>query len=501
MASNVARRLGAQFWMYAVLGAGWTAAAERAFEIRIVDTSTGRGIPWVEVHTVHHVRFWTDNAGRIAVDEPDLWGQRVFFHIHCPGYLGPRDGFEFEGLAFDVQPGHRVEVRLQRTNIAERLYRVTGAGLYSHSIRLGYTSEVPIPQPLLNAGVVGQDSVQACVYRDRIYWFYGDTSRMSHPLGNFLTTGAISLLPNRGGLSPDVGVALTYFTEGDFVRAMAPEFGEGMVWIDGVCNVPDVRGQPRLVAHYARMKSLEQRLGHGLALFNDERGRLERIVEFDRTVDWRHPAGQATTNGGYAYFNQPVPTVRVLATFESLTNPVAYEAFTWTPHRGWHWQREHPPMTPVREQQWVRTGEMPADVVRFTPRDATGRPIIPHAGSVRWNRYRHRWAMIFVEVGGQESYLGEVWYAEADDLTGPWTRAVKIASHGRYSFYNPVHHEFFDEGDGRWIYFEGTLSETFSGARYPSARYDYNQLMYRLDLADPRLLSGLSTAAPQTSAR
>jgi hypothetical protein len=37
------------------------------------------------------------------------------------------------------------------------------------------------------------------------------------------------------------------------------------------------------------------------------------------------------------------------------------------------------------------------------------------------------------------------------------------------------------------IYFDGTYSHTFSGNSDPTPRYDYNPIMYRLDLADPRL--------------
>jgi hypothetical protein len=37
------------------------------------------------------------------------------------------------------------------------------------------------------------------------------------------------------------------------------------------------------------------------------------------------------------------------------------------------------------------------------------------------------------------------------------------------------------------IYFEGTYASTFSRKEDPTPRYDYNQVMYRLDLSDPRL--------------
>jgi hypothetical protein len=60
-------------------------------------------------------------------------------------------------------------------------------------------------------------------------------------------------------------------------------------------------------------------------------------------------------------------------------------------------------------------------------------------------------------------------------------------THGQYNFYNPTQHPFFDQEGGRVIYFEGTYSDFFSGAHAQTPRYDYNQLMYRLALDDPRL--------------
>jgi hypothetical protein len=61
-------------------------------------------------------------------------------------------------------------------------------------------------------------------------------------------------------------------------------------------------------------------------------------------------------------------------------------------------------------------------------------------------------------------------------------------SHERYSFYNPKHHPYFDQEGGRVIYFEGTYSHTFSGSEETATpRYDYNQILYRLDLSDVRL--------------
>jgi hypothetical protein len=136
----------------------------------------------------------------------------------------------------------------------------------------------------------------------------------------------------------------------------------------------------------------------------------------------------------------------------------------------------------------IGASQLKADEVLLKLQDIeTGKPIVAHSGSVTWNRYRQRWIMIALELGGT-SMLGEVWYAEADTPIGPWAYARKIVTHDRYDFYNPKQDSFFDKQDGRVIFFEGTYASTFSGNPNPTPRYDYNQIMYKLDLADERLL-------------
>jgi hypothetical protein len=108
-----------------------------------------------------------------------------------------------------------------------------------------------------------------------------------------------------------------------------------------------------------------------------------------------------------------------------------------------------------------------------------------HRGSIEWNAFRKRWIMIACETNPKDSpsFLGEIWYAEAEKITGPWKSAIKIASHPKYSFYNPRHHVPFDQENGRIIYFEGTYTQMFSSNRSPTPRYEYNQILYRLDLS------------------
>ena len=95
--------------------------------------------------------------------------------------------------------------------------------------------------------------------------------------------------------------------------------------------------------------------------------------------------------------------------------------------------------------------------------------------------------MLAQEVDGIASKLGEIWYLEAVLPLGPWTRARQVITHDRYAFYEVVHHPALDQEGGRYIYFSGTYSDFLSNPKNVTPRYDYNLIMYRLDLADPRL--------------
>lgn len=504
-------------WMVLILVSGMRSSLpaeegavgpEHFFRIRVVDEQTGRGIPLVEMETVHHVRFVTDSNGLIALSEPDLMGQPVHFSIRSHGYDPPRDRYGIAGDIFDVRPGGSTEIELKRINIAERMYRITGGGIYRDSVLLG--EPTPLAEPLGSGKVAGQDSAFAVPYRGRIYWFWGDTSRLSNPLGHFWMAGAVSDLPSEGAMDPSEGIDLRYFTdETGFSRPMCRLGVErGMIWADTFSTVTDRQGRERLVCRYAHMESLEKMIGHGLALYNDETEEFDRVREFDLEEKWRFPA-QAhpihVTHEGRAYlqFGSTFPVIRVPAELDAVLDLEQYEYFTCLREGStaeapeierdpegelrYRWVRNVPPMNEEIEWKLLEAGTIRPDETRFLPVDvASGERIRLHRGSVRWNEHRGRWILIASQLFGT-SPLGEVWYAEADDPTGPWERAVKVVTHENYSFYNPVQHDFFDQQGGRLIYFEGTYTTQFSGNEQPTPRYDYNQIMYRLDLDDPRL--------------
>lgn len=480
----------------------------RPFAIHVVDEATGRGVPLVELRTTGNVSFWTDSAGLAAISDPGLMNQRVYFHLWSHGYEHPADGFGYRGTALDVRPDGQATIRLRRLNIAQRLYRITGEGIYHDSVVLGRPA--PTTRPVINGLVTGQDSVQAAVYRGRIWWFWGDTNRLSYPLGHFGTAGATSELPGAGGLDPAVGVNLEYLVDRNgFSRPVCDVPGEGMKWIDGLMVVPDETGRQRLVTAYARMKSLEVCLERGLAIFDDDTCSFRKAAQWPVESPLR-PCGQAFAvnepGGPYVYFATALPTVRVRADLKSVLDHAAYEGFTCLRSGSrfdarrpaldrdasgkliWAWKRGTDPVGQEQQRQLIAAGAMKADEAWFDVRDAaSGRPVRIHNGSVRYNAFRGRYIMIATEHGGSSSFLGEVWYSEAPRPEGPWKRARKILTHDRYSFYNPVHHAFLDQQGGRVIYFEGTYSHTFSRQDNPTPRYDYNQIMYSLELDDPRL--------------
>ncbi len=411
-------------------------------------------------------------------------------------------------LAWMYAPAQRATLKIQRLNIAERLYRVTGEGIYRDSVLLG--EPTPLAKPLGNAMVAGQDSAFAELYQHKIFWFWGDTSRLSYPLGHFWMAAAVSDLPDHGGLNPAQGVDLRYVVDQDGFSRPVARLGvqQGVIWADGFLTLPDETGRERLMCHYAHMESLANMLDHGLAVFNDEQAQFERLRELDLKdrplfPGQAHPIRYRHHDVDYLYFGEVFPNVRVQADWQHYVDPSAYEVFTCLDDAApsaeppllrtadgqvrYEWTRNAKPIDGAAEHKLTAAGALPAEQTHFVPTDVDrSTPVILHRGSVRWNAYRQRWIMIATEQGGT-SNLGEVWYAEAVEPTGPWRRAKKIVTHDQYSFYNPVHHPFFDQEGGRVVYFEGTYSQSFSGNPVATPRYDYNQVMYRLDLADPRL--------------
>lgn len=475
------------FTLIAMLTATTSTTRIPYFKIQVVDEATGRGVPLIELRTVNQARFITDSNGLIAFNEPGLMDKEVFFHISGPGYAVDPDGFGYKGIVLKPKAGGKTIVKVKRTNIAERICRLTGQGIYRDTILLDEKS--PISHAVLNGGVMGQDTAQAEVVDGKMLWFWGDTDRTGYPLGNFHTTGAIASLPKGGA---DNGIEFKYFTNKDgFVREMVHSAKSLPIWISGLV----VLGKD-LYAYYAQVKSLSEIDSSGYLKWDGARKSFDIIQTFGKDRGWRFLDGHTIQVGGYIYGNNP-PNVRVQASAEAMLDQAQYEAFTCLDATGnvlrkdgkpnYRWQKELPPITSEIENRLVKEGKLKQEETHFLPIDQVGRPCVIANGSVHWSEYIKRYIAILGRKGGKDSFLGEIVYSVADEPTGPFKKAVTVADHPHYTFYNPVHHSFLDKGS--FIYFEGTYTAEFSDAKEKTPYYNYNQLLYRLDLNDPRLKS------------
>lgn len=482
------------------------------FGIKVIDEQTSRGVPMVELLMTSGTRLYTDSGGWAAFYESGLMNQKVWFGVSAHGYEFAADGFGLRGVALLTRPGSVQTIKIKRVNIAERLYRTTGEGIYRDTMMLGLKS--PIAHPLLNAEVTGQDGILTAIYHGSLYWFYGDTSRLSYGLGNFAMTGATTPLP--GKLDPAIGFDLNYFTNRDgFAKRMAPLEGEGVVWLSGLVVLPDANGRERMLAWFQRRHGLGKVFENGFMAYNDKQEVFEKTQD-EHVESPVYPTGyplrvQEAAGQDYVYFTVPYPSLRTRASLKSYQDLASYEAFTCLKpgtrftskekaelerdDKGrlvWGWKRGTGALTARQQYELEQAGRMKREESPFRLQDAsTGKPVLLNSSSCFWNKYRKRYVMIASEVLGA-SVLGEVWYAEADRPEGPWTRACKIITHANkkddaHDFYNPTQHPFFDQGGGRIIYLEGSYVNTFSGNPNQTPYYEYNQIMYRLDLSDSRL--------------
>jgi hypothetical protein len=427
-------------------------------KILVLDKESRWPAPLVELRTIHNVRFVTDNAGVVAFDLPELMGVETWFTVLSDGYEVPADGFGRRGVRLTPRPGETHTVEVTRTSIAKRLGRITGAGLFAESQKLGEEKE------WTEQGILGCDSVQNAVYRRKLFWAWGDTSLPPYPLGIFDSTGATTPVQPLGKFEPPVRLRYSYVTDSaGRPRGIAPMPGPGPTWISGFACLPDKAGVERLVTVYMKIKPPLEGYEAGLCVWNDEKNSFEhlRTVWKKTAAEPKHPPlpqGHSVIveeNGQkWVLFGNPLPTIRCEATFEAWQDPA-------------HWETLQP------QKQLSAAGE--------------DKPVQPASGSIAWNTYRKRWVTVFMQVFGKPSAFGEIWYAEADSPYGPWGPAVKVLSHANYTFYNPRLHPEFTAAESPILLFEGTYTETFANKPEPTPRYDYNQILYRLDLDDPKL--------------
>ena len=443
--------------------------------IKIIDASNGWPVPLVELRTTHQARFVSDNAGVIAFDLPELMNVETWFDVIGHGYHVPKDGFGFEGVRLTPRAGETLVVKVTRELPAKRLGRLTGGGLFAESQKLGKELDWQ------ESGVLGCDSVQNVEHNGRMFWAWGDTTLPRYPLGLFHMLGATTELKPLHSFEPPVRLRYDYFTSAQAAstettsrtsksryqppRNIAQMPGEGPTWLGGFASLPDKQGRKHLVASYAKIKPPLDTYEAGLCVWNEATEVFERTrvvwtkseatpeliqCPLGHPVIWDDAAGKK-----WLLFGDPFPTLQCPADFESWSDPSTWQAIT------------------------------PQATVTIDPRFKAkhpNEPIKPHRGAIAWNDYRKKWITVFTQMGGETSLLGELWYAESDQPTGPWSNAIHVVTHSKYTFYNPQLHPTFTDVNSPFILFEATYTKEFSGTTEATPRHNYNQVLYRLDL-------------------
>ncbi len=172
--------------------------------------------------------------------------------------------------------------------------------------------------------------------------------------------------------------------------------GDGPTWLNGFVSLPDKSGAPRLVASYRKIKPPLATYEAGLCIWNDETENFEphKVIWARNEGDGKRqpvPDGHVTlwtddAGKRWALFGDPLPRLRMPATFEAWQDPATWEV--------------------IKPQERL-------------PSAADGKQVKPHTGSIAWNAYRQRWVTVFMESFGKPSAFGELWYAEADCARRP----------------------------------------------------------------------------------
>lgn len=442
---------------------------EELFRINLVDQSNGWPVPLVELSTTHQVHFVSDNAGVIAFDLPELMNTPTWLTVNGRGYNVAKDGFGLAGIRVTPKPGEETTIRLRRALPAKRLGRITGGGIFAESQRFGLYESWP------EQGLLGCDSVQLAVHRGKLYWAWGDTTLAKYPLGLFHMTGGVTATQPLQQFQPPIQLQYDYFRDAaDEVRSVARMPGDGPTWLSGFVSLEDAEGQERLVASYNKIDPPLATYECGLCVWNDDVAQFVKLTsiwqrsapaETPSAMPHGHPVRWTDKQGDdWILFGDPFPTLRCRATFEAWGDPDQWEA--------------------IEPPQSVAT--------------RGGQRIEPHRGSIAWNEFRGKWIAIFTQLHGDESPLGEIWYAESDTPFGEWENGFKVASHSGYTFYNPCMHPEFVPAESPMVLFEGTYTKTFSAAKRATSRHDYNQILYRLDLDE--LFAGMQSGSDNADA-
>jgi hypothetical protein len=156
--------------------------------IRVIDNSTKRGNIFhfiikkkrnsngnIKNHDIRRIsnrfkpKIKKDSNGYLAFHEPGLMNKDLWFYVSSPGYKHS-EILGMEGKTINTKVGEETVLFMKRENLAERIYRTSGYGIYKDSYLLN--KEIPIKEPILNTNVFGLDSTFIKIIDGKVYFFY-----------------------------------------------------------------------------------------------------------------------------------------------------------------------------------------------------------------------------------------------------------------------------------------------------------------------------------------
>ncbi len=508
------------------------ASSNPYFGIRIVDRETHEGVPLVQLRTSNYVVNYTDSQGYVAFLESGMMNRDVWFSIMTDGYtfsegrvcqpstFHPCDS----GMKLHTTPGKIVTLYVDRTQLAERVFRLTGQGLYRDSLLLN------VPAPIDDAStdtnlITGQDTLMPIKYKGLNYWFFGDT---------VCASDAREEGCNGHGLHTVAAVSNDQFNQAPLLQYLTMNI-EGIQWPKPVTPIGDLKmntwtGAPFVIdvgtpheimyAFYFKPYSLSDNPSPdktGLVKWNDEKQEFELLTEWPvhNDLEWMKNGHQVTSfapldgNDGYIYISGSFVLTRVPK--NKITDFSAWEAYTpllsgsnmnhpIMDPKGWGWKKGAPVFQQSDETTLISKGIMSASQARMQVVDSvTNQPIIVDSGVVHWNAYLKKYILLF---GNAQLYI-----AMSDNMMGPWNKAVKIVQHdaSRSQCYNSTQIAALSDATERYVYIACTYTAMWTNDAPPSdtpnvwstclfgqnahlncapvvPRYEYNNLIYRLDL-------------------
>ena len=430
------------------------------FKITIVDGVTGRGVPLVQLRTSNYISWYSDSAGVVAFDEPGMLGMAVYFVVLTDGYeivasaVLPNTPGSEPGVLLRTVGGDSATITLRRTQPAERLYRLTGGGLYRDTLLTGGAAPVKEPQ-ISKSSSIGQDSLMAIPFKKQVFWCFGDTECPAGPrdtdcqhygrftncavtvrsVGNGSVPPSLDYFVSKnsrapGGLGSDGrpnDALLKLWNPGSFVHPKAMLAGpQGQIynqssWIGSMTVTKDAAGNddalwvtyvcpwggPDKIFGVAKWSEAQQ-------VFLPEQGAAQKLrYSGAQVVQTLSPADKAA---GFIYYASAFAMSRVPANSSSIVNPSLYEYFSpcsagasgcksKMSAASWGWKKSNLDgglsgvgyFNPTAELGAIKAGLLPRAAARMQVHDKAhpfGGSLVLSRGSVNWNAHRSKYVLI-----------------------------------------------------------------------------------------------------------